>query len=92
MVAATGQAAVSPSATSPAGTPQAPVIEINGNATSTIEVGDTYNDLGARIVAPDSDLNLGIVTLLDGATTTAVSIDTSTARRAHDPLHRHLAD
>ena len=57
---------------------QAPVIELNGNASSTIELGDTYNDLGARIVAPDSDLNLGITILLDGATTTAVSIDTNT--------------
>ncbi|MCQ4188381.1 beta strand repeat-containing protein [Methylocystis suflitae] len=57
--------------------PSAPVIELNGNASSTIEVGDTYNDLGARIVAPESDLNLGIIIVLDGATTTAVSIDTS---------------
>ncbi|WP_246720635.1 hypothetical protein [Methylocystis sp. H4A] len=45
---------------------------------STIEIGDTYNDLGARIVAPESDLNLGIVILLNGATTTAFSIDTTT--------------
>ena len=35
--------------------------ELNGNATSTIELVDTYNDLGARIVAPESDFNLGIV-------------------------------
>ncbi|MBM3272732.1 DUF5011 domain-containing protein, partial [Candidatus Kaiserbacteria bacterium] len=55
----------------------APILELNGNASSTIQVGDTYNDLGARIVAPESDVNLGIVILLDGATTTAVSIDTS---------------
>jgi hypothetical protein len=52
-----------------------PVIELNGNASSTIELGDIYNDLGSRIVAPESDLNLGIVIVLDGATTTAVSID-----------------
>ncbi|KAF0129140.1 MAG: hypothetical protein FD148_1709 [Methylocystaceae bacterium] len=58
--------------------PSAPVIELNGNASSTIDVGDTYNDLGASIVAPASDLNLGLVILLDGATTTQVSIDTST--------------
>lgn len=58
--------------------PSAPVIELNGNASSTIEVGDTYNDLGAHIVAPASDINLGIVIVLDGATTTQVSIDTST--------------
>ncbi|MGZ9104068.1 MAG: hypothetical protein ACXW3Y_14535, partial [Rhodoplanes sp.] len=43
----------------------------------TIEVGDAYSDLSARIVAPESDLNLGIVIVLDGATTTAISIDTS---------------
>lgn len=68
--------APSPSTTQSA-TPQAPVIELNGNASSTIELGDTYSDLGARIVAPGSDLNLGLVIVLDGATTTAVSIDTS---------------
>jgi hypothetical protein len=58
--------------------PQAPVIELNGNASSTLNIGDTYNDLGARIVAPTSDLNLGITILLDGATTTQVTIDTTT--------------
>ena len=76
MVAAAGQSAGSPSASAPAAAPQAPVIELNGNASSTIELGDTYNDLGARIIAPESELNLGVVTVLDGATTTAVSIDT----------------
>jgi hypothetical protein len=67
------------SPTTPASTidMQAPVIELNGNASSTIGVGGIYSDLGARIAAPESDLNLGIVILLDGATTTAVSIDTS---------------
>jgi hypothetical protein len=68
---------VSSGAESATSTP--PVIQINGNATSTIEVGDVYLDLGARITAPESDLNLGIEVLLDGATTTAVSIDTSIA-------------
>ena len=53
---------------------------------STIEIGDTYNDLGARIVAPESDLNLGIVIMLDGATTTAISIDT-TAPGEHTILY-----
>lgn len=56
---------------------QAPVIELNGNASSTIDIGDNYNDLGARIVAPTSDLNLGLTIVLDGATTTAISIDTT---------------
>jgi hypothetical protein len=62
----------------PSAIPQAPVIELNGNASSTIDIGDTYNDLGARILAPEADLNLGLVIVLDGATTTAISIDTST--------------
>ena len=52
-----------------------PIIELNGNATSTIEVDATYNDLGARIIAPESDLNLGIVIVLDGATTSAPAND-----------------
>ena len=80
LLAVAGQSntdAATATASTVAETPIAPVIGLNGNATSTIEVGDTYNDLGARIVAPDSNLNLGIVTVVDGATTTAVSIDTS---------------
>jgi hypothetical protein len=77
MVAAAGQSGVSPSPNVHEDAPQAPVIELNGNASSTIEAGDTYNDLGARIVVPESDLNLGLVIVLDGATTTQVSIDTS---------------
>ncbi len=55
---------------------------------STIETGE-YNDLGARIVAPESDLNLGIVILLNGATTTAFSIDITTPGE-HTLLHRHF--
>ena len=78
VLAIIGQTSGSPSANAPAGAPQPPIIELNGNASSTIEVGNTYNDLGARIVAPEEDTNLDIVTVLDGATTTAVSIDTST--------------
>ena len=35
-----------------------------------------YTDLGARIVSPSADLNLGITTLLDGATTTELTLDT----------------
>ncbi len=77
LLAAAGQTTVSPSPAMPASAPQAPVIEISGNATSTIEFGAAYLDLGARIIAPADDLNLGIVIILDGATTTAVSIDTT---------------
>ena len=72
-----GQTAASSSPTSAASAPAAPIIELNGNATSTIDVGSSCNDLGARIIAPESDINLGIITVLDGATTTAVSVDTS---------------
>jgi hypothetical protein len=50
---------------------------LNGNASSALDIGDAYNALGARIVAPTSDLNRGLVIVLDGATTTAASIDTS---------------
>ena len=78
MVAAASQSGVFPSSNAHEGAPQVPVIELNGSASSTIEVGDSYNDLGARIVAPTSDLNLGLTIILDGATTTQVSIDTST--------------
>jgi hypothetical protein len=79
-MAAASQTPAPPAATSAstANTPQAPIIELNGNASSTIDVGSSYNDLGTRIIAPQSDINLGIITVLDGATTTAVSIDTST--------------
>lgn len=76
ILAATGQTAASPSAALSL-TAQAPVIELSGKASSTIEVGSRYNDLGASILAPESDINLGIITILDGGTTTAVSIDTS---------------
>ncbi|MGE0236081.1 tail fiber domain-containing protein [Methylocystis sp.] len=57
--------------------PQAPIIALNGNASSTIDRGASYNDLGARITAPTSDLNLGLTIILDDATTTQISIDTS---------------
>lgn len=78
MVAAAGQAAGASPLSISTSAPQAPVVELNGNASSTIELGDTYNDLGARIVAPENDLNLGIIIVLDHATTTQVSIDADT--------------
>ena len=43
-----------------------------------MNVGSTYADLGATITGPQPDLNLGIATLLDGATTTSLQLDTST--------------
>jgi Domain of unknown function (DUF5011) len=58
-------------------TATSPVLALNGLASSTITVGDTYADLGARIVSPQADLNLGLTTLLDGATTTQLQLDTT---------------
>jgi hypothetical protein len=54
-----------------------PIITINGGNPATILVGSTYADLGATITGPTADLNLGISTLLDGATTTELTLDTS---------------
>lgn len=55
----------------------APVLEIQGNNPATINVGDTYNDLGAIITSPADDVNLGITYLVDGLAASAVMIDTS---------------
>jgi Domain of unknown function (DUF5011) len=44
-----------------------------------IQVGDTYNDLGATITGPQADLNLGIQTFVNGVATSPVQIDTSEA-------------
>jgi hypothetical protein len=52
-------------------------IEIQGNNPATIQVGDVYIDLGARIIAPESALNLKIDTLVDGLLSETVTIDTS---------------
>ena len=54
-----------------------PTITINGDNPATIQVGSTYADLGATITGPTADLNLGLTTLLDGATTTQLTLDTS---------------
>ena len=44
-----------------------------------IQVGTTYNDLGATITGPQADLNLGIQTFVNGAPASPVQIDTSDA-------------
>jgi LysM repeat protein len=78
-----GQAAGAASAggtggsTPPAGVP--PVIQINGDNPATINVGDTYNDLGASITGPAADLNLGITTYLNGIFMSPIQVDTSKA-------------
>jgi hypothetical protein len=50
-----------------------------GNNPAVVQVGDTYNDLGATITDPQADLNLGIETYLNGALTSNIVIDTSQA-------------
>ena len=60
------------------GDSQAPTILMNGNNPATINVGDSYADLGA-LVTDNVDQNLGITTLLDGVETLTVNLDTSVA-------------
>jgi hypothetical protein len=54
-----------------------PVIQINGDNPARINVGDTYNDLGATITSPQADLNLGLKTFLNGQLVSTVVLDTS---------------
>jgi len=56
-----------------------PVIEINGDNPAIVQVGSTYNDLGATITGPQQDLDLGISTFVNGAPISPVAIDTSAA-------------
>ena len=56
---------------------QPPVISINGDNPATIHVGDTYADLGVAITAPQSDLNLGIKTYLNGTLVSNIVLDTT---------------
>ncbi|MDO8466777.1 MAG: DUF5011 domain-containing protein, partial [bacterium] len=55
--------------------PGAPVININGNNPARIELGETYNDLGAT-VTDDEDNNLGVQ--VSGAEINTSEIGTST--------------
>ncbi|MDR3570896.1 MAG: tail fiber domain-containing protein, partial [Candidatus Pacebacteria bacterium] len=56
-----------------------PVIQINGNNPATVQLGATYNDLGATITGPVGDLNLDIHTFVNGVATEPVAIDTTQA-------------
>jgi hypothetical protein len=56
-----------------------PQIQINGDNPAIVQVGESYNDLGATITGPQADLNLGIETYIDGIAMTPVQIDTSMA-------------
>ena len=57
-------------------------ISINGNNPATLNIGDTYGDLGALIVSPESAKNFGIKASLDGGPAldiSQISLDTSVA-------------
>ena len=49
-----------------AATDTPPVIQIDGDNPAIVQVGATYNDLGATITGPSADLNLGIQTYVNG--------------------------
>ena len=54
-----------------------PVIQINGDNPAVVQLGNTYNDLGATITGPQQDLNLDIATYLNGSLTSNIVLDTS---------------
>jgi hypothetical protein len=54
-----------------------PIIQINGDNPATIQVGDSYTDLGATITGPQPDLNLDLKTFLNGSLTSNIAIDTT---------------
>ncbi len=56
-----------------------PTIQINGNNPATVQVGTTYNDLGATITGPQADLNFDIKTFLNGAFVSSIALDTTQA-------------
>ncbi len=58
---------------------ESPIIQINGDNPAIVQVGDTYQDLGATITGPEQDLNLGIATYVNGTEMSLVQIDTSQA-------------
>jgi hypothetical protein len=53
------------------------MLKLNGENPANTNVGDQYSDLGATITGPTADKNLGITTLVDGATTTQITLDTT---------------
>jgi hypothetical protein len=56
-----------------------PVIQINGDNPAIVQVGETYNDLGAPITGPQADLKLGVETYVNGVEMDPVQLDTSQA-------------
>jgi hypothetical protein len=57
----------------------APAVQVNGDNPAIIQIGATYNDLGATITGPQADLNLGIKTFLNGAQVSNIVLDTTQA-------------
>jgi hypothetical protein len=68
-----------PSSSGSDATDTPPVIRINGDNPAIVQVGATYTDLGARITGPRADLNLGVVSYLNGALVSPIQIDTTQA-------------
>jgi hypothetical protein len=56
-----------------------PIIQINGDNPATVNIGDTYADLGATIEGPQQDLNLGITAYVNGAPMNPIQLDTTQA-------------
>ncbi|MGA2496088.1 MAG: tail fiber domain-containing protein [Roseiarcus sp.] len=80
MVAAANQSAgalTSSSPSTPTATDTPPVIAISGDNPAIVDVGASYSDLGATIIGPQADLNLGIKTFLNGAFVSNIVLDTS---------------
>jgi len=71
-----GRTVSAPASTDATDTP--PVISINGGNPAIIQVGETYADLGATITGPQTDINLGITTYVNGIEMSPVQIDTNT--------------
>jgi len=86
LLATSNQSAAAPTSPSQSGstaTDTPPVIAINGNNPATVQVGETYNDLGATITGPQADLNLGIRTFVGTTPMEQAAIDTSTSTTYH---------
>jgi hypothetical protein len=66
-------------ATSSAASATPPVLQLNGDNPAIIQVGTTYNDLGATITGPQQDLNLGLTTYVNGTQMSPIQIGTAEA-------------
>ncbi len=65
-----------------------PVLALHGNSPARLAVGsDGYSDLGAYIVSPEADSELGIVTLVDGGATTTPPVIGLTTPGTHTILY-----